>query len=109
MAANPRPSHPVYSREFPDQPNLREIRAQPILMDFRGVGSPKVCQFKSVNQISIGRDANDVNFQRLVEDHLTSIVSANSFDRLLTAREVIDQLGHCRRHNFDRRDKALLG
>ena len=109
VAANPRSSHPVYSREFPDQPNLREIRAQPILMDFRGVGSPKVCQFKSLNQISIGRDANEVNLERLVEDHLTTIVSANSFDRLLPAREVIDQLGHCRRHNFDRRDEALLG
>ena len=109
MGANPRPSHPDNSREFPDQPNLREIRAQPIRMDFREVGSPKVCQFKSVNQISISRDANEVNSQRLVEDHLTSIESANSFGRLLPAREVVDQLGHCRRHNFDRRNEALLG
>ena len=109
MGANPRPSHRDNSREFPDQPNLREIRAQPIRMDFRGVGSPKVRQLKSVNQISIGRDANEVNFQRLVEDHLTSIESANSFGRLLPAREVVGQLEHCRRHNFDRRDKALLG
>ena len=109
VGTNSRPSHPDNSREFPDQPNLREIRAQPIQMDFRGVGSPKVCQFKSVNQISIGRDANEVDSQRLVEDHLTSIESANSFGRLLPAREVVDQLGHCRRHNFDRRDKALLG
>ena len=62
---------------------------------------------KSVNQISI--DANEVNSQRLVEDHLTYIETANSFGRLLPAREVVDQLGHCRRHNFDRRDKALLG
>ena len=50
-----------------------------------------------------------MNFQRLVEDHLTSIESANSFGRLLPAREVIDQLGHCREHNFDRRDEALVG
>ena len=109
VGTNSRPSHPDNSSEFPDQPNLREIRAQPIQMDFRGVGSPKVCQFKSVNQISIGRDANEVDSQRLVEDHLTSIESANSFGRLLPAREVVDQLGHCQRHNFDRRDKALLG
>ena len=103
-----RHSHQDNSREFPDQPNLREIRAQPILRDSREVGSPKVCQLKSVNQISIARDANEVNSQRLVEDHLTSIESANSFGRLLPAREVVDQLGHCRRHNFDRRDEALL-
>ena len=109
VGTNPRPSHRDNSREFPDQPNLREIRAQHILMDSREVGSPKVCQLKSVNQISIGRDDNEVNFQRLVEDHLTSIESANSFGRLLPAREVIDQLGHCRRHNFDRPDEALLG
>ena len=109
VGANPRPSHRDNSREFPDQPNLREIRAQPILRDSREVGSPKVCQLKSVNQISIGRDANEVNSQRLVEDHLTSIESTNSFGRLLPAREVVDQLGHCRRHNFDRRDEALLG
>ena len=44
-----------------------------------------------------------------MEDHLTSIETANSFGRLLPAREVVDQLGHCRRHNFDRRDEALLG
>ena len=50
-----------------------------------------------------------MNSQRLVEDHLTSIESANSFGRLLPARAVVDQLGHCRRHNFDRRDEALLG
>ena len=104
-----RHSHQDNSREFPDQPNLREIRAQPILRDSREVGSPKVCQLKSVNQISIARDANEVNSQRLVEDHLTSIESANSFGRLLPAREVVDQLGHCRRHNCDRRDEALLG
>ena len=109
MGSNPRPSHRYNSREFPAQPNLREIRAQPIPMDFRGVGSPKICRLKSNNQISIGRDANEVNSQRLVEDHLTSIESANSFGRLLPAREVVDQLGHCRRHNFDRRDQALLG
>ena len=64
---------------------------------------------KSVNQISIGGDANEVNFQRLTEDHLTSNESANSFGRLLPAREVVDRLGHCRQHNFDRRDEALLG
>ena len=104
-----RHSHQDNSREFPDQPNLREIHTEPILRDSREVGSPKVCQLKSVNQISIGRDANEVNSQRLVEDHLTSIESANSFGRLLPAREVVDQLGHCRRHNFDRRDMALLG
>ena len=109
VGANPRPSHQDNTREFPVQPNLREIRAQPILRDFRGVGSPEACQFKSVNQISISRDANEVNLERLVEDHLTSIESANSFGRLLPAREVVDQLGHCRRHNFDRRDEALLG
>ena len=109
VGANPRPSHPDNTREFPAQPNLRIIRAQPNLRDYRGVGSPKVCRLKSVNQISIGRDANEVNSQRLVEDHLTSIESANSFGRLLPAREVVDQLGHCRRHNFDRRDQALLG
>ena len=34
---------------------------------------------------------------------------AESFGRLLPAREVVDQLGHCRRHNFDHRDEALLG
>ena len=44
-----------------------------------------------------------------MEDHLTSIESANSFGRLLPAREVVDQLGHCCRHNFNRRDEALLG
>ena len=109
VGANPRPSHPDNTREFPAQPNLREIRAQPNLRDSRGVGSPKVCRLKSVNRISIGRDANEVNSQRLVEDHLTSIESANSFGRLLPAREVVDQLGHCRRHNFDSRDQALLG
>ena len=109
VGANPRPSHPDNTREFPAQPNLREICAQPILRDSRGVGSPKVCRLKSVNQISIGRDANEVNSQRLVEDHLTSIESANSFGRLLPACEVVDQLGHCRLHNFDRRDQALLG
>ena len=109
VGANPRPSHPDNTREFPAQPNLREICAQPILRDSRGVGSPKVCRLKCVNQISIGRDANEVNSQRLVEDHLTSIESANSFGRLLPAREVVDQLGHCRLHNFDRRDQALLG
>ena len=109
VGTNPRPSHRDNSREFPDQPSLREIRTEPILRDSREVGSPKVCQLKSVNQISIGRDANEVNSQRLVEDHLTSIESANSFGRLLPAREVVDQLGHCRRHNFDRRDEALLG
>ena len=109
VGANPRPSHRDNLREFPDQPNLREIHTQPILMVSRGVGSPKVRQFKSVNQISIDRDANEMNLQRLVEDHLTSIESANSFGRLLPAREVVDQLGHCRRHNFDRRDEALLG
>ena len=54
VGANPRPSHRDNSREFPDQPNLREILARPILRDSRGVGSPKVFQFKSVNQISIG-------------------------------------------------------
>ena len=108
VGANPRPSHPDNTREFPAQPNLREIRAQPNLRDSRGVGSAKVCRLKSVNQISIGRDANEVNSQRLVEDHLTSIESANSFGRLLPAREVVDHLGHCRRHNFDRRDEALL-
>ena len=78
-------------------------------MDSRGVGAPKVCQLKSVNQISICQDANEMNFQRLVEDHLTSIESANSFGRLLPACEVVDQLRHCRRHNFDRRDEAVLG
>ena len=109
VGANPRPSHPDNTREFPAQPNLREIHAQPNLRDSRGVGSPKVCRLKSVNQISICRDANEVNSQRLVEDHLTSIESANSFGRLLPAREIVDQLGHCRRHNFDRRDEALLG
>ena len=109
VGTNPRRSHRDNSREFPDQPSLREIRTEPILRGSREVGSPKVCQLKSVNQISIGRDANEVNSQRLVEDHLTSIESANSFGRLLPAREVVDQLGHCRRHNFDRRDKALLG
>ena len=109
VGANPRPSHSDNTREFPAQPNLREIRAQPNVRDSRGVGSPKVCRLKSFNQISIGRDANEVNSQRLVEDHLTSIESANSFGRLLPAREVVDQLGHCHRHNFDRRDKALLG
>ena len=109
VGANPRPSHPDNIRKFPAQPNLREIRAQPNLRDSRGVGSPKVCRLKSVNQISIGRDAIEVNSQRLVEDHLTSIESANSFGRLLPAREVVDQLGHCRRHNFDSRDQALLG
>ena len=36
VGANPRPSHRDNSREFSDQPNLREIRAQPILMDSRG-------------------------------------------------------------------------
>ena len=50
-----------------------------------------------------------MNFQRLAEDNLTSIESTNSFGRLLPAPEVVDQLGHCRRHNFDRRDEALLG
>ena len=109
VGTNPRPSHRDNSREFPAQPNLREIRAQPSLRYSRGVGSPKVCEFKSVNQISIGRDANEVDSQRLVEDHLISIESANSFGRLLPAREVVDQLGHCRLHNCDRRDKALLG
>ena len=109
VRANPRPSHQDNTREFPAQPNLREIHAQPKLRDSRGVGSPKVSRLKSVNQISIGRDANEVNSQRLVEDHLTSIESANSFGRLLPAREVVDQLGHCRRHNFDRRNEALLG
>ena len=109
VGANPRPSHRDNSREFPDQPNFREIRTQPILMVSRGVGSPKVRQVKFVNQISIDRDANEKNLQRLVEDHLTSIESANSFGRLLPAREVVDQLGHCRRPNFDRRDEALLG
>ena len=59
--------------------------------------------------MSFGRGMYERNFQRLVEDHLTSIESANSFGRLLPAREVVDQLGHCRRHNFDRRDEALLG
>ena len=34
--------------------------------------------------------------------------SANSFCRLLPAREVVDQLGHCRQHNFNRWDEALL-
>ena len=43
VGTNPRPSHRDNSREFPDQPNLREIRAQPILRDSREVGSPKVC------------------------------------------------------------------
>ena len=38
VGANPRPSNQDNSREFPDQPNLREIRAQPILMDSRGFG-----------------------------------------------------------------------
>ena len=109
VGANPRPSHLDNTRKFPAQPNLREIRAQPNLRDSRGVGSPKICRLKSVNQISISRDANEVNSQRLVEDHLTSIESANSFGRLLPAREVVDQLGHCRRHNFDSRDQALLG
>ena len=28
--------------------------------------------------------------------------------RLLSVRTVIDQLGRCRRHNFNRRDRALL-
>ena len=59
--------------------------------------------------MSFGRGMYERNFQRLVEDHLTSIESANNFGRLLPAREVVDQLGHCRRHNFDRRDEALLG
>ena len=59
--------------------------------------------------MSFGRGMYERNFQRLVEDHLTSIESANSFGRLLPAREVVDQLGHCRRHNFDSRDEALLG
>ena len=113
VGANPRPSHLETdrnkSREFPAQPNLRELRAQPKLMDSWGVGAPKVCQLKSVNQMSMGRDANEVNFQRLVEDHLTSIETANSLGRLLPACEVIDQLGHCPLHNFDRQDEALLG
>ena len=108
VGTNPRPSQRDNSREFPDRPSLREIHAEPILRDSREVGSPKVCQLKCVSQISIARDANEVNSQRLVEDHLTSIESANSFGRLLPAREVVDQLGHCRRHNFDRRDEALL-
>ena len=93
VGANPRPSYQDNSREFPAQPNLREIRVQPILMASRGVGAPKICQLKSVNRISIGRDANEVNVERLVEDHLVSIESANSFGRLLPAREVVDQLG----------------
>ena len=59
--------------------------------------------------MSFGHGMYERNFQRLVEDHLTSIESANSFGRLLPAREVVDQLGHCRRHNFDCRDEALLG
>ena len=59
--------------------------------------------------MSFGRGMYERNFQRLVEDYLASIESANSFGRLLPAREVVDLLGHCRRHNFDRRDEALLG
>ena len=62
VGANPRPSHLETdrdnSREFPAKPNLRELRAQPNLMDSSGVWAPKVCQLKSVNQISIGGDVN---------------------------------------------------
>ena len=54
MRAVPRPSQSMepnrdMSREFPAQPNLRELRAQPNLMDSSGVGAPKICQLKSVN------------------------------------------------------------
>ena len=59
--------------------------------------------------MSFGRGAYKRNFQRLAEDHLTSTESTNSFGRLLPARDVVDELGHCRRHRFDRQDKALLG
>ena len=77
-------------------------------MHSSGVGAPIFCQLKSVNQISIRRDANERNFQKLVEDHVTSIETAKSLGRLLPAREVV-YLDHCHRHKSDRRDKALLG
>ena len=99
----------THELEFAAQPNSREFNAQPKLMHSSGVGAPIFCQLKSVNQIIIVRDTNERNFQKLVEDHVTSIETANSLGRLLPAREVVDQLDHCRWHNSDRRDKVLLG
>ena len=51
----------------------------------------------------------EAKFQMLVEDYLSNVEEANRNGRLLPARTVIDQLGRCRRHNFSRRDRALLG
>ena len=51
----------------------------------------------------------EAKFQMLVEDYLSNVEEANRNGRLLPAWTVIDQLGRCRRHNFNRRDRALLG
>ena len=51
----------------------------------------------------------EAKFQMVVEDYLSNVEEANRNGRLLPARTVIDQLGCCRRHNFSRRDRALLG
>lgn len=59
--------------------------------------------------MSHDREPYERRFRQLVEDYLRAIEDANDRERLLPAREVIDHLGRCRRHNFSRRDAALLG
>lgn len=59
--------------------------------------------------MSDNRDVYEARFQRVIEDYLNNVEEANQAGRLLPARTVIDQLGNCRRHNYDRRDRALLG
>ena len=59
--------------------------------------------------MSWNREEYERKFERLVEDYLQDTEEANHQGRLLPAREVIDNLGHYHRHNFARRDEALLG
>ena len=59
--------------------------------------------------MSFSRDAYERNFQRLVEGNLASIETTNKFGRLSPAPAIVDKLCHCRRHNLNRQDEALLG
>ena len=45
----------------------------------------------------------------LLEDYLGEVEEANRTGWLLPVRQVVDQLGGVRRHNYARRDRALLG
>ena len=55
------------------------------------------------------REVYERRYEMLLEDNLGEVKEANRTERLLPVRQVVDQLGCVRRHNYARRDRALLG